>query len=107
MYTNLEGKKVERRVDEGVQADVAGSEPLTHRPFSNLAYSVSSFSTTCLPKLHTLVEQWRGMFSLLSYLPNEENAECISTHSLADVMSGRVNADCDQCLVETYVVVTP
>jgi hypothetical protein len=33
-----------------------------------LAYSVSTFSTTCLPKLQTLVEHWIVMFSELSYL---------------------------------------
>jgi hypothetical protein len=33
-----------------------------------LAYSVSTFSTTCLPKLQTLVEHWITMFSELSYL---------------------------------------
>jgi len=40
----------------------------TKRPFSNLAYSVSTFSTTCLPNEHTLVEHVIVMFSLLSYL---------------------------------------
>lgn len=40
----------------------------TKRPFSYLAYSVSTFSTTCLPKEHTLVEHVMVMFSLLSYL---------------------------------------
>ena len=33
-----------------------------------LAYSVSTFSTTCFPKLQTLVEHWIVMFSVLSYL---------------------------------------
>ena len=37
-------------------------------PLLYLAYSVSTFSTTCLPKLQTLVEHWITMFSELSYL---------------------------------------
>lgn len=40
----------------------------TNRPFSYRAYSVSTFSTTCLPKEHTFVEHVIVMFSLLSYL---------------------------------------
>lgn len=44
----------------------------TKRPFSNLAYSVSTFSTTCLPNEHTLVEHVMVMFSLLSYLQEAE-----------------------------------
>ena len=37
-------------------------------PFCKVAYSVSNFSTTCLPKLQTLVDTCIVMFSLLSYL---------------------------------------
>ena len=33
---------------------------------THFGYSVSSFSTTCLPKEQTLVEHWSVMFSLLS-----------------------------------------
>ena len=35
-------------------------------PPSYLGYSVSTFSTTCFPKLQTLVEHWMVMFSVLS-----------------------------------------
>lgn len=45
----------------------------TKRPFSNLAYSVSTFSTTCLPNEHTLVEHVMVMFSLLSYLQQTQH----------------------------------
>lgn len=40
----------------------------TKRPFSQRGYSVSTFSTTCLPNEHTFVEHVIVMFSLLSYL---------------------------------------
>lgn len=40
----------------------------TNRPFSSRGYSVSTFSTTCLPNEQTLVEQEIATFSLLSYL---------------------------------------
>ena len=33
----------------------------------------STFSTTCLPNEHTLVDTWMVMFSLLSYLATEKN----------------------------------
>lgn len=40
----------------------------TNRPFSSRGYSVSTFSTTCLPNEQTLVEHEIATFSLLSYL---------------------------------------
>lgn len=45
----------------------------TNLPFSYLAYSVSTFSTTCLPNEHTFVEHVMVIFSLLSYLKKEQN----------------------------------
>lgn len=57
----------------------------TKRPFSNLAYSVSTFSTTCLPNEHTLVEHVMVMFSLLSYLQKTEHP------IITFILRGRLN----------------
>lgn len=48
----------------------------TNRPFSKRAYSVSTFSTTCLPKEQTLVEHVMVMFSGLSYLQGKKKWGC-------------------------------
>lgn len=48
----------------------------TNRPFSKRAYSVSTFSTTCLPNEHTFVEHVIVIFSGLSYLWKDK--ECIN-----------------------------
>lgn len=44
----------------------------TKRPFSKREYSVSTFSTTCLPKEQTFVEQVITMLSLLSKLKKKK-----------------------------------
>lgn len=51
-----------------------------NRPFSKREYSVSTFSTTCLPNEHTLVEQVMTILSLLSKLKINENINIRNFH---------------------------
>ena len=68
----------------------------TNREFSRREYSVSTFSTTCLPNEHTFVEHVMTTFSLLSYLKSTRKGTLKMNEKFEDVYGW-----------ETHWLVTP